>query len=156
MPGLGHLVTRALRGDRLAGELARKTNGEVADIDHFLHFAQALGDDLARLKRDQRAERFLGSAQFFTQQADKFAAAWRRRLAPGHEGFLRLCDDRRHLGGVCFRHARHFGAVNGRVDSQRSAIEVTCGQAGGSENLFVRHLVFLCLPLANSFRGIYG
>ena len=37
-----------LRGDRAAVELARETDGEVADVDHLLHLAEALLRDLAR------------------------------------------------------------------------------------------------------------
>ena len=44
-----------LGGDGQAVELARQADGEVADVDHLLHFAEALLRDLARLERDQRA-----------------------------------------------------------------------------------------------------
>ena len=40
-----------------AVELARETDREVADVDHLLDLAQALGQDLAHLQRDQPAER---------------------------------------------------------------------------------------------------
>ena len=39
-----------------AVELARKADGEVGDIDHLLHFAHALRQDLAHFQRDQRAQ----------------------------------------------------------------------------------------------------
>ncbi len=63
MPLLVHAVLRALRVHREAVEHARLAHGEVADVDHLLHFAQALGLDLAVLERDQRAEVVLRGAQ---------------------------------------------------------------------------------------------
>ena len=51
MPLLHHAVPRPLRGDRQAVELARQADREVADVDHLLHFAVALGADLAHLER---------------------------------------------------------------------------------------------------------
>ena len=56
MPGLGHAMAGALGGDGEAVQLPRQADGEIADVDHLLHFAEALGDDLADLKRDQRAQ----------------------------------------------------------------------------------------------------
>ena len=69
MPGLGHPVAGPLGSDHEAMQLPREADGEIADVDHLLHFAQALGDDLADLERHQRAERLLRGAQFFSQQA---------------------------------------------------------------------------------------
>src|SRR6266568_448389 len=40
-------------------ELPRQADREVADIDHLLHFALALFEDLAGLDRHQAAERLL-------------------------------------------------------------------------------------------------
>ena len=56
MPGLGHAMARALRGDDETVQLPRKANGEIADVDHLLDFAEALGKDLACLDRHQPAE----------------------------------------------------------------------------------------------------
>ena len=65
----------ALGGDGEAVELARQADGEVADVDHLLHFAEAFGDDLAGLERDQPAEIVLGGAQLLAEQAHELAAA---------------------------------------------------------------------------------
>ena len=73
MPGLGHPVAGALGGDDEAVQLPRQADGEIADVDHLLHFAEALGDDLADLERDQRAERLLRGAQFLAKQAHELA-----------------------------------------------------------------------------------
>ena len=53
---LHHPVVGALGGDGQAVQLARQADREVADVDHLLHFAQAFGDDLAGLDRDEAAE----------------------------------------------------------------------------------------------------
>ncbi len=63
MPLLVHAVLRPLRVHGEAVEHARLADGEIGDVDHLLHFAQALGLDLAVLERDQRAEVFLRRAQ---------------------------------------------------------------------------------------------
>ncbi len=68
----------ALGLDRQAVELARQADGEVADVDHLLHFAEPLGLDLADFDRHQPAELGLGGAQFLAEQADELAAARRR------------------------------------------------------------------------------
>src|SRR5580693_5201024 len=56
MPGFGHAMARTLRGDGEAVQLAREADREVADVDHLLYFAQALGDDLADFEGHQRAQ----------------------------------------------------------------------------------------------------
>ncbi len=76
----------ALGGDRAAEELPREPDGEVADVDHLLHLAEALLRDLAGLERDERAERLLLAPQLLAQQADELAAARRQDVAPALEG----------------------------------------------------------------------
>ena len=78
MPLLVHAVAGALGMHGQAVQLARQADGEFADVDHLLHFAVALGLDLAHLQRDQRAERVLVRAQRFGAQADRL----RRDAAP--------------------------------------------------------------------------
>ena len=68
---------------RQAVELPRQADGEVADVDHLLHFAVALGADLAHLERDQIAERLLQLAQRLAEIAHQLAALRRRPFAPG-------------------------------------------------------------------------
>ena len=46
-------------------------DGEIADVDHFLHFAFALSENLARLERDEFAEIFLLLAQSVAELADE-------------------------------------------------------------------------------------
>ena len=59
MPGLRHPVPGSFGGDGQPVELPRQADREVADIDHLLHLAKALLDDLADLERHQRAQRSL-------------------------------------------------------------------------------------------------
>ena len=49
-------MARTLGSDGETVQLAREADGEVADVDHLLHFAEALGDDLPDLERHQRAQ----------------------------------------------------------------------------------------------------
>ncbi len=56
MPLLVHAMAGPLAVHGEAVELAREADGEIGDVDHLLHFAQALGQDLAHFERDQRAQ----------------------------------------------------------------------------------------------------
>ena len=93
MPLLHHPVARALGGDRQAVELPRQADGEVADVDHLLHFALAFRADLAHLERDEVAERLLVLPQRIAEIAHELAALGRRALAPRLERPLRRGDD---------------------------------------------------------------
>ena len=106
MPGLHHAVVGALGGDGQAVELAREADREVADVDHLLHLAEALGDDLAGLERDEAAEIVLGGAQLLAEQAHELAAPGRRDLAPGLEGGVGPADGGLGLVG---RRLAHMG-----------------------------------------------
>ena len=121
MPGLGHAMAGALRGDGETVQLPREADGEVADVDHLLHFAEALGDDLADLERHQRAQGLLRGAQFLAKQAHQFAPPRRGNLAPGEEGALGALDDRRHVGGRRLPDPGDLGPVDRRADGERAA-----------------------------------
>ena len=45
-------MIRPLTDDREAIKLARKTDGKIANVDHFLNFAEPLLQDLAAFQRD--------------------------------------------------------------------------------------------------------
>ena len=62
MPAFAHMMPGALRGDGQAKELARLTDGQVADIDHLLDFAEAFLKDLAALQGDQCSQVLLMAA----------------------------------------------------------------------------------------------
>jgi hypothetical protein len=82
-------VARALGGNGQAIKLPAQPDGKIADVDHLLHFAQALGHDLAGLQRHQRAQIILGRAQLLAQKAHQFAPPRRRHRAPGRNA---SCD----------------------------------------------------------------
>ena len=97
VPLLHHPVAGALGGDGEAEQLPRLADGEVADVDHLLHLAQALGADLARLDRHQRAEVLLVLAQQVAEHAHQLAADRAGDQAPGRERVGRPRHDRRDL-----------------------------------------------------------
>ena len=66
----------AFRVHAQAVQHARLPDGEVADVDHLLHFAVALGADLAHLERDQVAQRFLRFAQGVAEIANHLPRVW--------------------------------------------------------------------------------
>src|SRR4051812_5542006 len=74
-------------------QLPRQADREIADVDHLLHLAEALGDDLADLQRDNTAEVGLEGAQFLAEQPDELAALRPRHGAPRAERLLSLTDD---------------------------------------------------------------
>ena len=129
MPGLRHPVARALRGDGQAVDLPRQPDGEIADVDHLLHFAEALGDDLAGFERHERAESLFRGAQFLAEQPHELAPPRRRNLAPGAERRPRAGDDRRHVGRRRLPDARDLGAVDRRADGERAAGKLLAGEA---------------------------
>ena len=71
-------------------ELARQSDREVADIDHFLDFAVSFGADLAHFKTDEIAQRLLHFPQRIPEVADNLAAFGRRNHAPFVESAARL------------------------------------------------------------------
>ena len=136
MPGFHHAVLGALGGQREAVELAREADREVADVDHFLHFARAFGRDLAGLQRDEAPEVALGGAQLFAEQAHQLAAARGRHAAPGLEGFVRAADGGGGFGRRGLRHLCDDLAADGRAHRQRAAGVGLDGHAEALQQLF--------------------
>jgi predicted LPLAT superfamily acyltransferase len=68
--------------DRQAVKLARQANRKVANVDHFLDFAQALRKRLASFKGNKAPERLFVRAQHFTQAAHQFATHRCGHIAP--------------------------------------------------------------------------
>ncbi|MNZ71074.1 hypothetical protein D3C78_894290 [compost metagenome] len=112
------MVAGTLGGDGQAVELARQADGEVADVDHFLHFAQAFLGDLAGLPGHQLAQLRLARAQLLAEQAHQFAPPGRRHLAPGVEGVGGAADLLLHLGGALQVHGTQAATVDGGMDDQ--------------------------------------
>jgi hypothetical protein len=113
-------ATGPLGRDRLAEELARLADGEVADVDHLLHLAPPLGPDLPDLERHEGAEVLLGLAQLLAEQAHELAAPRRRDIPPRRERVRRVRDG--EVDGD--RARRHDPADAGAVD-RREDVEVT-------------------------------
>ena len=82
VPGLHHAMPGALAGDGQAVQLARQPDGEIADVDHFLHFAQPFLQDLAGLDGHQPPERLLVRAHQLAEPAHQLTAPGRRHAAP--------------------------------------------------------------------------
>jgi hypothetical protein len=72
-------------------QLARKTDGEIADVDHLLHFAQRFLRDLARLDGDEPSELGLVGAKLVAETADEPAANGRRYRPPERNAALARC-----------------------------------------------------------------
>ena len=100
MPAFEHAVAGPLAGDDLAVELARQPDREIADIDHLLHLALALFDDLAGLDRDEPAQRRLVAAQFLGEEPHQFAAAGWRYRAPQEKGAFGGGDHKVEIAGA--------------------------------------------------------
>lgn len=101
----------ALGRDREAVQLTREADGEIADIDHFLHFAQTFLENLARFERHEAAERFLFLAQAIAEQPHELAAARRGHVAPRGERGARGAERGIDVGGgVLFHPADDFSA----------------------------------------------
>src|SRR5581483_10442870 len=82
---LHHAVAGALALHGVAVELAREADGEVGHVDHLLHLALALGEDLAHLQGDQGAQVVLVPAELLAHLAHDEAAQGRGRHAPAQE-----------------------------------------------------------------------
>ena len=99
-------------------------DGEIADVDHLLHFAVALGLDLAHFERYEAAERILVLAQRVADASHGFATNRAGNLSPGLEGLL---GSREHLLIFSLRRLPHAGddlVVRGadRVDQRRGVV----------------------------------
>jgi hypothetical protein len=101
----------------LAIEHARLADGEVGDVDHFLHLAVALGLDLAHLQADQAAERVLVPAQRLGAQAHGLAAVGRRHGAPQVEGLARGATISSYSSSEAVRTVAMGSPVAGLIDS---------------------------------------
>ncbi|KPW59959.1 Uncharacterized protein ALO80_05928 [Pseudomonas caricapapayae] len=116
MPGFTHVVAGTFRGNGQAVQLTRQTDREVADIDHFLNFAQALLSDLACFDRHQFAQISLVLAQHFTKDPYQLATPGGRHCAPLQKCAVRSVDARRHLRAAFKRDRGDLAAINRGVN----------------------------------------
>ena len=134
VPLLVHPVARPLGVHGLAVELARQPDGEVADVDHLLDLAEALGQDLAHLQGDEPAQGVLELAQLVAEVADDLATHGRGDHAPLGEVVGRGLHDL-FIGGFIGLDHRCDGLTGGGVDADEFAAvcggdPFTCAGAG--------------------------
>ena len=77
MPAFPHVVSGAFRCDGEPVLLTRQANSEIADVDHFLDFAQAFGKNFAALYRNKTPKIVFMSTQFLSEETHKLAATRR-------------------------------------------------------------------------------
>jgi hypothetical protein len=128
MPLLHHPVFGTLAGYGQAIELTRQTDGEIADVDHLLHFAASLGRNLTGFNRDEPPEFLLVPAEFLAQKPDELAAAGRRDKAPSPECAVRDGNGLLYLGIFGVSHGRNLFA------GQRGPHETIAVLIGSSNN----------------------
>src|SRR5262249_21654388 len=117
-----HSVLRPLGSYRQAIKLARLPHCEVADVDHLLHFAEALGDDLTDLDGDEAPKSVLVAAKFIAEQADQLPTLCGRDRAP-HAKSTVCCVDglARGWGIVLVNSADNFSGDR-TLHNQRSTL----------------------------------
>jgi hypothetical protein len=126
VPLLHHAMPGALGRDGQPVQLSRQADGEVADVDHLLHFAAALFQDLPALDRHQLTERLLVRAQACTEAAYQLATA-RSWHAPQRDERARgLGDGLADVVGAGDRHRADQASVDGRpyLERSRDRVEV--------------------------------
>src|SRR4029077_12670071 len=85
-------MTGPLRLNGQSVKHPRLANREIADVDHFLNFAFAFGDDFPGLERDELAELMFQLAQRVSQTPNSVATDGPRSFSPFLERFLRARD----------------------------------------------------------------
>mgnify|MGYP000962076897 CR=1 FL=1 len=121
MPLFHQPMLRTFGGDGEAIQLSAQTDGEIADVDHLLHFAERLLPDFANLPRHQFGEIGFVLSQRFAKAPHELAAHRGRDDAPTEKGFMGVPD----RGGdiVSRRHGKggEGPTVDGRVHVQHVA-----------------------------------
>jgi hypothetical protein len=128
-------VAGAFAGDRLAVELAAEADGELADVDHLLDFAERFLRNLAGFPADERGEIGFVFAELLAEGADELAAHGGGDCSPCEERVGRGVDSRFHVAGACHGHGAEGGAVNRRADGNALARRGVRGDAEAVEGL---------------------
>jgi hypothetical protein len=111
LPLLVHAVLGTFAGYGEPVELARQPDREIRDVDHLLHFALALGQNLAGLERHQHSEVVLRSTQLVADLAHDFAALRGGEHAPAFEYFSTASGDSIIIIGRGQANPRKFTSV---------------------------------------------
>jgi hypothetical protein len=119
VPKFGKSMRWPLAGNRLAVKLAAQADGEITDIDDFLHLAAGFGRDLANFQRDKLGQIRLMLAKCVSDAAHQFAAHRRRRIAPDWKRRAGGLDRRVDLSSRCRGKFAQTAAINRRTDSQQ-------------------------------------
>ena len=126
MPLLHHAVLRPLGGDGQPVQLPGKADGEIANINHLLHFAFAFRQDFPGFQRDKSAQIGFGVAQGVAELADDFAAFRRGQALPVLRGPGPARVDRALVigrGGQCGRCASALPSIGEMLFEQRPAAQ---------------------------------
>ena len=75
MPLFGQPVPGPLAGHRFAVELAAEPNRKVADVNHFLHFADGFGSDFSCLEGHELAKLGLVGVKLLAKSSYQFTTA---------------------------------------------------------------------------------
>src|SRR4029077_1501602 len=112
MPLLHQTVIFSLRLDRQAIKHARLTDCEIADVDHLLHFAFPLRDDLSSLECYELPELMFRFPERVAETANGLAADRPGRITPFQKRFLRTGDGRFVIVVGRRVHARQFASID--------------------------------------------
>ena len=127
VPLLQEPVAGPLGGDGEAVQLPGEPHGEIADVDHLLHFAEPLGADLPGLEGHQLAERFLVLAEELPEPAHELSALRGGPRAPFDESVQRRIDAVVVLGARGGADSPQRRARAGVDRLQHLAAAVACG-----------------------------
>src|SRR5699024_6766880 len=97
LPGFHQSVPGTLRRHGLAVEHAGLAEREIADINHFLHYAFSLGNSLSGFHLNKNSQVMLVFSQQLAPALNHVAAARGWNIAPGFEGFIGSRDHLRCL-----------------------------------------------------------
>jgi hypothetical protein len=132
-------VPGAFAGDGQAVQLARQADGEIADVDHFLHFAQAFAETILPTSSVTRRAKVGLGRRAVLRPARRTSSPRRgaRDVAPLVKGGLRAGDDGGHFVGPGLMDLGDIGAVDGRANGQRAPGQIGGGQACGGKDFGV-------------------
>ena len=133
MPLFHQPVARPLGGDGEPVKLPRKTDGEVADVDHLLHLADPFRADLSRLEGNEIGQGVLVLPKQDSEGPHDLTAFRRRTAPPLLESAQRRCD-----AGIVLRAREGADASlrfpGGRIDRLQRLARAVAG-AGDAKGL---------------------